>query len=82
MNNKIFIGGLNYNTTESVLRSELEIFGKVVTLRVITDRETGKSKGYAFATYEDCSCAEKAIEALNNTMFDDRRIGVKPSIEK
>lgn len=82
MNNKIFIGGLNYATTEITLRDELEKYGKIVTLRVITDRETGQSKGYAFATYEDSNYAEKAIEALNNTMFEDRRIGVKPSIEK
>ena len=82
MNNKIFVGGLNYNTTEASLRAALEVFGKVLSIRIVTDFETGKSKGFGFVTFEKPEAAEKAIENLNNQIFDGRRIGVKPAIDK
>lgn len=82
MNNKIFVGGLNYNTTEVSLRAALEVFGKVLSIRIVTDFETGKSKGFGFVTFEKPEAAEKAIENLNNQIFDGRRIGVKPAIDK
>ena len=82
MNNKIFVGGLNYNTTEVSLRAALEVFGKVLSIRIVTDFETGKSKGFGFVTFEKPEAAQKAIENLNNQIFDGRRIGVKPAIDK
>ena len=82
MNNKIFVGGLNYNTTEVSLRAALEVFGKVLSIRIVTDFETGRSKGFGFVTFEKPEAAEKAIENLNNQIFDGRRIGVKPAIDK
>jgi RNA recognition motif-containing protein len=82
MSSKLFIGGLNYDTTEKKLYEALSEFGKVLTLRIIIDRESGRSKGFGFATFEEESCAQKAIDSLDNTEFDGRRIGVKPAIEK
>jgi len=80
--NKIFIGGLNYQTTEQSLLAELQKYGKVISIRIVTDRESGKSKGFGFATFETDDQATKAIEGLNNQIFESRRVGVKPNIEK
>ena len=82
MGNKVFIGGLSYETTEKKLTEALNQYGKVTALRIIVDRETGRSKGFGFATFEDSMQADKAIEALDNTEFDGRRIGVKKAIDK
>jgi RNA recognition motif-containing protein len=79
---KIFIGGLNYNTTEEDLRQELEKFGKVLSIRIVTDFDSGRSKGFGFATFADAEMANNAIENLNNQVFDGRRIGVKIAIDK
>ena len=81
-NCKVFIGGLNYNTSEDSLRSELEKFGKVVSIRIVTDFETGRSKGFGFATFESSESAKEAVEKLHNQIFEGRRIGVKPAIDK
>lgn len=80
-NTKIFIGGLNYATTENTLRDELSKYGELMSLRIVTDYETGRSKGFGFAIYKNKESAEKAIQSLNNTVFDGRRIGVKPDIK-
>lgn len=82
VNNKVFIGGLNYSTTEQTLMQELSKYGVVTAIRIVTDRDTGRSKGFGFATFETADGAQKAIDALDNQMFDGRRIGVKESIER
>jgi RNA recognition motif-containing protein len=79
---KIFLGGLNYNTTEDSLLKELEKHGKVLSIRIVTDFETGRSKGFGFATYSTGEEAQKAIDSLNNELFEGKRIGVKQAIEK
>jgi RNA recognition motif-containing protein len=80
--NKIFVGGLNYQTSEQQLKDELGRFGKVISIRIVTDKETGRSKGFGFATFENDCDAVKAIDELNNSVFDGRRIGVKEAIER
>lgn len=82
MGTKIFIGGLNYLTDEKRLMSELEKFGRVLSVRIIIDKESGKSKGYGFATFETQQEAQLAIDSLNNQLLDGRRVGVKEAIEK
>lgn len=79
---KLFIGGLNYETTEVCLQEELEKHGKVVSLRIVTTHDTGQSRGFAFATFYSEEDAEKASIALDNSVFDGRRIGVKSAIER
>jgi len=73
---KLYIGGLNYDTTEEVLKEEFEKAGKVESVVIITDRETGRSKGFGFvemATEED---AKKAIEMWNEKELDGRTVKV------
>lgn len=82
MNNKIFIGGLSYNTTEESLSAKLDEYGKVIAIRIVTNVETGRSRGFGFATFENSSQAEDAISKLNNEMFEGRRVGVKIAIER
>lgn len=79
---KIFIGGLNYQTTENTLLAHLSQFGHVASIRIITDKVSGKSKGFGFATFSNEEDAKKAIKELNGQIFEGRRIGVKDYIEK
>jgi len=82
MGNKIFIGGLNYATTEQALLSELKKYGEVLSIRIVTDKETGKSKGFGFATLKSIEQVGLVINGMNNTIFEGRRVGVKEAIEK
>lgn len=81
MNNRIFIGGLSFNTTEESLLKKLQEFGNVTSLRIIKDHETGKSRGFAFAAFETEEEAKKSIQEMDNQIFEDRRIGVQKWIK-
>lgn len=82
MKNRIFIGGLSFSTTESSLRDKLSEYGQVISIRIVRDHETGKSKGFGFATFDDEEGAALAIEKLDNTILDDRRIGVQIAVNR
>ncbi|MBK8557467.1 MAG: RNA-binding protein [Lewinellaceae bacterium] len=73
----IFVAKLNYDTQSEDLQSLFEQFGEVSSCSVITDRDTGRSKGFAFVEMSDDTEAKAAIEALNETDFDGRTIVVK-----
>lgn len=73
---KLFVGGLSWDTTDDGLRSAFETFGEVREAKVITDRETGRSRGFGFVTYADSGAASKAIEEMNGTILDGRSIRV------
>ncbi len=76
MNKKLYVGNINYDTTDETLRALFAQVGEVVSAVVITDRMTGRSKGFAFvemATEED---ARKAIERFNDYDLDSRNIKV------
>lgn len=82
MGKKVFIGGLNYSTSEAALLNHLSQYGHVTSIRIITDKDSGKSKGFGFATFDHDADAEKAISGLNGQEFEGRRIGVKAYIER
>lgn len=73
----IYIGNLNYRVREESLRSVLEEYGAVESVKVIKDRETGRSKGFAFAEMPDNGEAESAIEQLNGLDYEGRTMVVK-----
>jgi RNA recognition motif-containing protein len=73
----IFVAKLNYDTQEDDLRAAFEEFGEVTSCNVITDKFTGKSKGFAFVEMPSDEEAHNAINALNDTDFDGRTIVVK-----
>uniref|UniRef100_G3NP48 RNA binding motif protein 24a n=1 Tax=Gasterosteus aculeatus TaxID=69293 RepID=G3NP48_GASAC len=83
---KIFVGGLPYHTTDSSLRKYFEVFGEIEEAVVITDRQTGKSRGYGFVTMADRSAADRACKDPN-PIIDGRKanvnlayLGAKPRV--
>jgi len=78
----VFIGNLSWGTNEDSLMNLLEQYGEIEQLRIITDRETGRSRGFAFATFSDRNQAQEAIEALNGTELDGRNLNVNEARER
>lgn len=72
----IYVGNLSYNVTEDSLRSMFEVFGSVVSAKLIMDRETGRSKGFGFVEMEINSDGHRAIESLNGNDSDGRTLRV------
>ncbi|MEE9212205.1 MAG: RNA-binding protein [Phycisphaeraceae bacterium] len=73
---KIYVGNLSFQTTEDSLRDLFAQHGATEEIVVITDRETGRSRGFGFVTMPEDSQAQAAIEALNGTEFDGRSLTV------
>ena len=76
MSQKLYVGNLSYSTTEDKLRTMFAEFGEVESVRVITDRATGRPKGFAFVEMATAEAAKEAIDALNGKAVDDREIRV------
>ena len=72
----IFIAGLNYNMSEAELRELFPKYGEVVSVKIIMDRETGRSKGYGFVEMADDEAGDKAIAALNEVDMDGKTLSV------
>ncbi len=72
----IYVGNMSYNVTESMLRETFEEFGAVDTVNVITDRDSGRPKGFAFVEMKDDAQARAAIEGLNGTDLAGRNLSV------
>jgi len=78
---KVYVGNLSYNTTSDELSEAFGAFGSIVELKLIEDRETGRSKGFAFITFESADDAAKAVESLNGSTLDGRQIKVNVARE-
>ncbi|KAF8101863.1 hypothetical protein N665_0201s0173 [Sinapis alba] len=76
---KLFVSGLSRLTTNEKLQDAFASFGELVDARVITDRETGRSKGFGFVTYATIQDAEKAKEGMNAKFLDGWVIFVDPA---
>jgi len=72
---RIFVGNLPYRTTEDMLADLFSQVGEVVSATIVTDRDTGRSRGFAFVEMEQ-DAAEKAIEQFNGYEIDGRKINV------
>ncbi|KAA6318127.1 hypothetical protein EZS27_031820 [termite gut metagenome] len=73
----IYVGNLNYGVRETELEQVMEEYGTVSSVKVITDRETGRSKGFGFVEMPNDLEAAKAISKLNETVFRGRNMIVK-----
>lgn len=82
MPNKLYVGNLPFTTTEDELRSVFEQHGGVGSVNVITDRETGRSRGFAFVEMEDSSAAEAAMRALDGSDLGGRSLRVNEAQER
>ena len=76
MSKRLFVGGLPYSLTSAQLGEMFAQFGKVVSADVITDKYSGRSKGFGFVEMENDEEADKAIEKLNETELEGRKIAV------
>ena len=76
MSKKLFVGSLSWDTNDEGLRTAFSPHGEVTEAVVISDRDTGRSRGFGFVTFEDDEAADKAIAALNGTELDGRTIRV------
>ena len=72
----IYVGNLSYNTNDNDLRAAFEVHGAVDSAKIITDRDTGRSKGFGFVEMPENDEAQNAINALNGTDMDGRTINV------
>ena len=73
---KLFVGNLSWNATEETLRPAFEAFGKVVSIRIVTDPYTGRSKGFGFVEMESETEGDEAIRQLNDSPFLNRPLRV------
>ena len=76
MAKNIYVGNLSWGTTEDILRETFAQYGEVLSARIITDRDTGRSRGFGFVEMENEEEANAAIEALNGQMMDGRALTV------
>ena len=82
MGKKLFVGGLSWNTVDASLRAAFERFGEVVDAKVITDRETGRSRGFGFVTMADDTAASQAVTEMDGKAIDGRTIKVSEALER
>ena len=82
MAKKLFVGGLSWETTDSDLRKAFALYGEITESKVITDRDTGRSRGFGFVTFVRDEDAKTAISKMHGTSLDGRTITVNEAQEK
>jgi cold-inducible RNA-binding protein len=78
----IFVGNLDFGATEASIRALFEPYGNVEKVNLITDRDTGRSRGFAFVEMTDSAEADRAITALNGANLDGRALNVNEARPK
>ncbi|MBN1434649.1 hypothetical protein JW921_07805 [Candidatus Fermentibacterales bacterium] len=76
MSNKLFVGSLSWDTTSESLRQAFESHGEIIEAKVITDRSTGRSRGFGFVTFSSDAEARTALDAMKDSELDGRQIRV------
>lgn len=78
----LFVGNLSFQATESDLRAMFEPFGQITRIHMVTDRETGRARGFAFVEMPNDDDAKKAIAALDGKEFGGRNVKVNEARPK
>ncbi len=78
----LYVSNLSFRTTDDELRKMFSRFGEVSSAKIITDRETGRSRGFGFVEMQSDDAANEAIDQLNQTEVDGRAMGVSVAREK
>jgi len=78
----IFVGNLDFSSTEATIRALFEPYGNVERVNLITDRDTGRSRGFAFVEMSDNSEADRAIAALNGMTIEGRALNINEARPK
>src|SRR5207245_10171309 len=79
---KLFVGNIPHTTTEAELRTLFEPHGAIEQVSIVTERDTGRSRGFAFVEMSDSAEAEKAIAALNGTQLGGRTLNINEARPK
>ena len=82
MGNRLFVGGLAWATDDDALRRAFESFGEVTDAKVITDRDSGRSRGFGFVTFAEEEHAQTAVTDMHETELDGRTIKVSEARER
>jgi cold-inducible RNA-binding protein len=82
MGSKLFVGNLSFNTTDDGLMAAFSPFGNVISAKIITDRDSGRSRGFGFVQFEDAGTADEAMGVMNGTELDGREIRVDMAQER
>ena len=82
MGRKLFVGNLSFNTAESRLQELFESIGPVDSVNIVRDQMTGRARGFAFVEMQTDEAAQSAIQKLNETELDGRRIAVNEARPK
>ncbi len=82
MSNKLFVGGLSWDTRDEDLHRAFSEYGNVVEAKVITDRDSGRSRGFGFVTFEDGQAAAQARSEMDGAVLDGRTIRVDEANER
>ncbi|MCA9667481.1 MAG: RNA-binding protein [Myxococcales bacterium] len=82
MGKKLFVGGLAWATDSEGLRSAFSAYGEVTDAAVITDRDTGRSRGFGFVTFANAEQAQRALDEMNGSELDGRSLRVDFATER
>ncbi|MBK9757843.1 MAG: RNA-binding protein [Nannocystis sp.] len=82
MSKKLFVGGLSWDTNDEGLREAFSKFGSVIEAKVVTDRETGRSRGFGFVGFQDPADGATAQQAMDGASLDGRSIRVNAAEDK
>ncbi|MCA9577900.1 MAG: RNA-binding protein [Myxococcales bacterium] len=82
MSKKLFVGSLSWGTDDQGLRTAFERFGDVTDAKVITDRDSGRSRGFGFVTFADDGAADQAIEQMHGATLDGRTLNVNEAQDR
>jgi cold-inducible RNA-binding protein len=82
MNNRLYVGNLAFHTTEDVLARAFAQCGEVLETKLVLDRETGRSRGFAFVTMATADDAQRAISEMNGADLDGRPLRVNEAEER
>lgn len=79
---KLFVSNLPFDTSEEELREVFERFGSVASVKIVLDRDTGRSRGFGFVAFESSSTAEEAMQQLDGFSMGGRNLVVKIAHDK
>ena len=82
MGNRLYVGNLSFNSTAESVRAAFTSFGEVTDAHVVSDRETGRSRGFGFVTMSSQAEAQKAIAEMNGALLDGRPLRVNEAEER
>jgi RNA recognition motif-containing protein len=82
MSNRLYVGNLSFHSTTDTLRTTFSAIGEVTDVHVVTDRESGQSRGFGFVTMGSAQDAQKAIAELNGAVVDGRALRVNEAEER